>query len=349
MDKEILIEVARHWVKKQDEFGGMPAGHNGLYYDKETPVRNTSHWLITFLKVYEVTKENQFLIAAENCAKFLISDRARPSGKSFIHRLNDKKDKCNGVMGQAWSIEALCEMYLFSKDHKYIEVAKDVFRLHTKNRQLRIWNRIEPDGKELGPDFTFNHQLWFAVCGHILGLLTNDEEILHETNEFLLSLPFFMGLRKEGLICHHLEPVTFAQKLKRVYHNVRRNKNVRNIPKEIGYHSFNLYAFALLKKFAPEHPIFKMDILKKAIDYSLQESYITSLEENIYAYPYNAPGFELPVIWKEFVPNMTGEYSQVVYQKQISKTYSKEDLSFSRGNEDSATLTARIYELTRYF
>ena len=29
----------------------MPPGHDGPHFDVETPVRNTSHWLLTYLHV----------------------------------------------------------------------------------------------------------------------------------------------------------------------------------------------------------------------------------------------------------------------------------------------------------
>jgi hypothetical protein len=52
----------------QDKIKGyMPAGHNGPYFDPETPVRNTAHWCISFIKSYRISKRIEFREAAIHC------------------------------------------------------------------------------------------------------------------------------------------------------------------------------------------------------------------------------------------------------------------------------------------
>ena len=53
------------------------------------------------------TSEEKFKKAALACTEYLSGQKARPYGKTFCHRKSDSKDKCNGLIGQAWSIEAI--------------------------------------------------------------------------------------------------------------------------------------------------------------------------------------------------------------------------------------------------
>src|SRR5690625_1998318 len=107
---ELLVSSSRAGLNLQNtETGEMPAGHNGLYRDPETPVRNTGHWLMLFLKAHQISGEEIFLKASEKAVGYLMSRDARPVGATFYHRINPEKDACNGLIGQAWSIDALVQ------------------------------------------------------------------------------------------------------------------------------------------------------------------------------------------------------------------------------------------------
>ena len=56
----MILLSASSALKLQKEDGSMPAGWNGPYHQSETPVRNTAHWLITFLKAYEITNNARY-------------------------------------------------------------------------------------------------------------------------------------------------------------------------------------------------------------------------------------------------------------------------------------------------
>ena len=60
---EVIVSSASAALTLQRDDGSMPAGHNGPYYDPETPVRNTAHWLITFSRAYELSGAERFLDA----------------------------------------------------------------------------------------------------------------------------------------------------------------------------------------------------------------------------------------------------------------------------------------------
>jgi hypothetical protein len=51
--------------------GSLPPGENGPHKHPETPVRNSSHWLITFSKAFEITKEKKYLRAVEKISTFI--------------------------------------------------------------------------------------------------------------------------------------------------------------------------------------------------------------------------------------------------------------------------------------
>ena len=51
-----IIKLADVGLKLQHELGNMPSGKNGPHKHEMTPVRNTSHWLVTFSAAYYLTK-----------------------------------------------------------------------------------------------------------------------------------------------------------------------------------------------------------------------------------------------------------------------------------------------------
>jgi hypothetical protein len=88
----------------QKNDGSMPSGHNGPYFHPETPVRNTVHWLIILIKVYKITKNKVFLDASRKCINYLVRQKTE---YNYHQRTYKGKDKCNGLIGPAWVMEAL--------------------------------------------------------------------------------------------------------------------------------------------------------------------------------------------------------------------------------------------------
>src|SRR5699024_2429091 len=107
--------------------GFVIGGHNGPYYDKETPVRNTSHIASVLLYYYEQTKQEKYYNAILECGNFLLSKDARPYNYTFYCRLDENKDKSNGIIGQAWAIEGLISVYKATKEIKYLNLAQKIF------------------------------------------------------------------------------------------------------------------------------------------------------------------------------------------------------------------------------
>lgn len=374
---EFIIELAKNALDYPEKY--LRPGHNGSYHDPETPVRNFGHWLITFAKCYEWTGEARFIQKVEELAEYLCSRESRPHGYSFHHRDNPNKDRCNGLVGQAWTFEALAEAGCVLEDERFGQLAEGVFFQHPFDYGLGLWRCLEIDGKELEFDSTFNHQLWFAACSSLIQS-KREGEIKKRIERFLACLKTNMTVLEDGLIYHPIEHLLEAHierkkrhgkekarrgRLLRILEAVRRDsgreknrdgeesrKEMRKrlLFKSIGYHSFNMYAFALLKNGLPDHPFWRSKTLDRMTDYMLSEVFENGLENNPFSYPYNPPGFELP-----YALSSLGQMSRerllricsTWVNRQMDRCYNGETRMMDRNTEDPVTHTARIYELTR--
>jgi hypothetical protein len=371
--EKLLEDVAQRHMLLLKEHGYIPGGHNGPYYDRETPVRNTAHWSTIFAYLYRKTANVDFLKALEACADYLMSEATRPMGATYYCRTNVNKDLSNGTIGQAWAIEGLVSAYKITNNKAYIETAKEVFLLHPFDERYKLWKVVNVDGSIRQFDMTFNHQLWFAASGAVILAEMPDAEIQRQCQMFFNELPSMLRIYKNGLVKHGvLNSVTLIDKLRNIFDwltykrkSIKSGKNM--LYKENGYHLFNLYAFAIIKQYFGDIPLFKMEKFKRALHYCFSEELHNSLDKesrsldinnmpkvttdkfNIYGYSYNAPGFELPYVYsvfKNLLPE-SEEHIERVMKNQIEVTYSAEMESFSKNTEDGATLDSRLYELVR--
>lgn len=347
---EIITLSADAGLKIQSKDGSMPAGHNGYYKDPETPARNTSHWLITFLKAYEISREVRFLNSAELALGYLMSDKARPMGATFWHRLNPKKDFVNGLMGQAWTIEALIYANKFFKEPEILQLCEKVFLLHPYDAKLNGWKRVNVDGSNSTFDMTFNHQLWFAAVGSLL-IEAGIESVTGTVKNFLSSIEKNIQLYRNGIIMHlppyYLRNSNFS-KLKGLLQQevISGNKDQQYVyDKSVGYHGFNLYALAIIHQVYPDLPFFsskKFDRIMKVIS---TNKFVDELAKSKYGYPYNPPGLELGYGLQEF-----GKLEQIEFflQEHFKTTFNFTTAKMSANDPpDIATSEARIYEAYR--
>ena len=377
MLNDLIIKTAEDIFESQNEDGSFPAGHNGPYYDPETPVRNSGHWLIIFAKCYELTGNHKFKDKVHELAEYLYSEDARPNGYSFYHRNKKDKDKCNGLIGQAWTFEALVEATRLLCDDKYALLAEEVFFQHPFNWKSGLWNRLEIDGKILPYDTTFNHQLWFAACASIIKSKRSDE-IMKRVVRFLDCLNDNLSILSNGLVYHPIEHLFEAEFARQFSFGMRTKKTVRNfahalknfhfpekllredearsktrenlVYKSVGYHAFNTYAFAILKQQIPEHKFWTTDIFHKIVNYLQTDAYLQKLDDNKYGYPYNPPGFEVPYSLYILADLNEDELIKLTSQwvnEQFYRCFNPKTAMMDRNTEDTVTHTARIYELLR--
>ena len=69
---------------------------------------------------------------------------------------------------------------------------------------------------------------------------------------------------------------------------------------------------------------------------------------NKYAYGYNSPAFEYGFVQKSLCGYVEEEVLNEMMNFQIKTTFDEDSMLFSKNVYDPQTLTARIYELTRY-
>ncbi|MGB3465851.1 MAG: hypothetical protein WBA74_11295, partial [Cyclobacteriaceae bacterium] len=118
--------------------------------------------------------------------------------------------------------------------------------------------------------------------------------------------------------------------------------------KSVGYHAFNLYAFEIIRKNAPNLPFWNSNAYKKIVSYGTDNSLLPALDGNMFAYPYNAPGFEMPFAFSSLTNrNQLLGLATAYLQEQLRQTYDSETKTFGNDNPDPVTLTARLYELAQ--
>ncbi|MFW6016024.1 MAG: hypothetical protein ACOCRK_06265 [bacterium] len=371
---DIIEDIANKYHKQIIKLGYVLPGRNGPYNDNETPVRNTAHALMIFRYMYDLTEDSKYYEAIIKAANYLVSDEARPMKATFYCRKNREKDLSNGLIGQAWVIEGLAEAFKVTSKEEYLNQALEVFLLHPFDYKKGLWKIVNVDGSIKSFDMTFNHQLWFAASGAILYNLIAKVEIKKSLDVFFHKLDNNLSIYNCGLIKHKIaftsslpEKIILSARLFK-YSLIKYIKNKSMIYKENGYHIFNVYAFALIKDHGFEYDFFETNRFSIILDYAFSNKLMctlqlnnyksdinhltlkdSDLDVNRYGFPYNSPGFELAYIYQIFKGKL--DYKEInidkILKKHIDLTYDYNKKSFSRNTEDEATLTARIYELTR--
>ena len=276
------------------------------------------------------------------------------------------------MIGQAWTIEALSCAALILDEPRYAKIGEEVFFQHKFNPEIGLWNRLEIDGNILSIDDTFNHQLWFAACASLLKTPRQDEirkmlirfmECLHENISVLDSGLIYHPIERElnvdevgvSLSRSNLKNAikSFFSFLKEPEANGKGNAEFRTkmISKSIGYHQFNMYAFAMLKNAIPKHGFWLSEEFNKSIGFLMSKEYKNGIHDNQYGYPYNPPGYEVPYALN-VLTNMTQDeiFDEASWwvNEQFTRCYSPMSKMMNRNTSDPLTHTARIYECTRF-
>lgn len=371
--EHIITNIAQKKIVELNKLGYIEGGHNGPYYDTDTPVRNTAHFAIIFSYMYKHTKDKKYFAAVKKCGDYLISKDARPMNANFFCRYNTTKDFCNGTIGAAWAIEGLVEAYKVTNDIKYIIVAQEVFELFKFDEKRTVWTIVNVDGSLRDIDRTYNHQLWLAAAGVQIISAIENKNIRKSCELFFDNMEVLFNSYSNGLIKHPLYPkyrkmdtiTNTLRKAKLVFKSIKTGKTPKY--KENGYHLFNIYAFAIIYELGWDISFFKTSDFQKTLQYCFSDELYDWLENkpysfdiycmpkvkkkdiNIYGYSYNVPGFELPYIYKVFkdIIGNKDKFVQNVIDKQIKYIYNEDSISFDRNNEDSGTLDARLYEYVK--
>lgn len=344
--REIYLRIMKVALTHQCADGSMPSGHNGPYFDIETPIRNTSHYLIAFLRARELSGEMGYYSAAERCLSYLLANNPYRKIHTFHQRTKVGKDHCNGLIGPAWNMEAL--LYAADKlnNQHARNLARELFLLHPFDEEDCIWYRVEPDGQVLTCDGTFNHQLWFAACA--APLATDTPEAADLIIRFLDKLKVNWATARNGRIIHSLwlKNRRWRERIKRI---VKPEYRRSIILKEVGYHAFNLYAFALLADSPVQWPKGLRARVDRAVVYLYHPEYTSLIEQSIYGFPYNPPGWEVMyslLQLSEFEFELEEVKRWLI--RQFKKNLDFNSFTLKYNTEDEATMTARIYECARF-
>jgi hypothetical protein len=346
---ELLEAAARAGREAQQPDGSFAPGRNGPYGDRETPVRTTGHWLVELLAAWQRTGEAGFCAAAEAALGWLLADKARPEGASFWHRVGPSKDRCNGLVGQAWTLEALAAAADTLHSLEAAELAERVFLLHPFDERVGLWRRVEIDGRDLGFDPTLNHQLWFAAAGALLAPSAG-AEVGRRVARFLACLPRNLALRRDGLVRHWVAPWGLARRSRReaLRHWIM---SAREAPvlagKEVGYHAFNLYALALLRLHLPDAGFWRSTAFARLWQAARGPAFRAAVDTNIHGWPYNPTGIEMAFALEVFEGRASRAEQSAWLSEQIARHWDPRARAMRRGTPDPETLAARLYEATR--
>jgi len=342
---ELIFQVSKSNVSNilrlADNISYSPGGENGPYFDIETPVRNTSHWCVTYSILSKRYPDEGFEQLANSLANYLISPSKYKKYGVYVHRQKHGKDWSNGVIGQSWVIEALAIGGRILEREDLTSHAKKAASKFPFDTKVCAWKRIDPRTGKSAIDYTLNHQLWYAAA------LAELDDPTHNANisRFLTLLNRgAMRTDGEGRVLHLLYSKSIKGLILRARYAITRIRNGNSLKaKEIGYHLYNLHPLARLKKGFGDHELFQSSVVEIALEYTKTDAFFNDLDSNKYSYPYNSPAFELSLVKAAFKVDIPLER---FVDRQLEKTYWEQDgnLSFYRGCPDPMTLNARVYE-----
>ena len=369
---ELIIGTVQSLLPTQGADGAFPAGHNGPYYDDELPLRNTAHSLMLLLKAHELSGETVYRDAALKALGYITDPERRPMSATFWIRRNPRKDFSNGLIGQAWVIEALAYAAQQLDDERLLALAEEVFLLHPFDETLGRWQVVNVDGSYDPVDMTFNHQLWFAAAG---GFLRDSSEVRAQVDCFMGRLDVNLFTYENGLVMHALgggqqHRIPLKRRLKQLVKSqlLERGRPAWQDPvinKAIGYHAFNTYAFGLLHETLGAHDFWHSETCRKMLDFPLTDLYRDGLEYfapdpahsrartlpfNRFGYPYNPPGLEMAYTAQCFRAHYGDQAGHLVRDwlaRQVERTFDKATGLMNRQTDDPATLSVRMYEAVR--
>lgn len=355
---DLIIRSADSGRNMQDEQGYLPGGHNGPWDVINTNVRTTAHWALIFFESYKITNDEQYLKAAIRACDYLLSNEARPYGRSFfcINR-EDGKSLNNGLIGQAWAIEPLIIIGNGIGDDRYIDTARYIISIHPYSFTNHAWSAVDIDGRIIGEHRTLNQQIWMTAMCIMLGKDMNDKRLLEVGFDFYKHAEEKFVILKKGLIGQKCRTKQDPAKTKKPLARILQGRNL--IKRSEAYLTFLLYGIALAYELIPEEDFWNGLNLKKhiheAISY-IEKGYPYGFLENInsFRWSYNPTGIEMAYIMQTFYSYL-GKAKDTTFYDRLAKWLCLQfegyfDVSTNlliRNTGDPNILAARLYEATR--
>lgn len=310
----------------QNEDGSFPGGHNGPWNERESPVRATSNWACLMLHLGRGEGNGEHERSARKALRFLLSESCREKGRPF--RCREGNDPPNGLIGQAWALDALLEGYEQLGDDECLRAAEDVLLLHRFDGKRGLWHNSRMDGKPSGINNTLNQQVWFAYAALRAHRSGGNRTIGSDAETFFRKLG--SHVRFDGKrIAHHLNPLTEIL-----------------MPRQTeGYLSFLLFGLAKAHRTDPDAiPKEILGMVPKCVGF-LNESIFSGKSSRApeYAWTYNPTGFEAAHVIEAF--SIESRISAEMWAaEQVRRTFDFASMLMTNSSSDPETLSSRICE-----
>jgi hypothetical protein len=274
-------------------------------------------------------------------------------GATYLCRTNPLKDLCNGLIGQAWVIEGLVAAARALDDYRCRDTARETFQLHPFDERRGLWQRVNVDGSLGTIDNTFNHQLWFAAAGAMIDPDPNSGVGSRVVRFLDGALGGSLRLHRAGRIRQAVGPDRPLARAKGLVRKLMAPRAARRhsqslAEREIGYHAFNLYGFALLRHSLPEHPLWSSPPFDRLLRFVRSPEFESSIS-NPFGGPYNPVGLEVAYAVETFdgIAGLDAATAGAWVRRQLDLSWDPATGLMTRNTVDPDTLAARIYEVTR--
>lgn len=362
--EDYIEYIAKGNFARFNKIGYAVPGHNGPHGHIDTPVRNTSHYLIIYCYLYKKKKIKEYKELCEKFVDYLIDMQMQSSSGAIKCMESDKFDHLNGLIGQAWVIEALVYYYETFGDMRALETAGKIYNSQIYDKDMHLWRRVELDGTDIGVDNAYNHQVWFAACSYKLAKYLKDNTINSTIIDFLTKgAERDFCIYSNGILRHTVNIKSKVLKKERIKRFIKicctplKRMNPRKFDYkyiERAYHIFDMYGFSILEEEYKNLPLFKSTKYKKALAktkdivfYNRDNNAVSKDSNfNVYSYSYNSPAFEYPYVAK--VHNCYNlKMEKLAFKTQKMLMYDLKSGLFLKNNPDIETWNARTYEIIR--
>ena len=135
-------------------------------------------------------------------------------------------------------------------------------------------------------------------------------------------------------------------KFRFIYSSIKRFIDSRVLyKKSVGYHSFNLYAYGILKQSYPRHEFWNSKTWLSMKNATKTIKFVENLNNNCYGWTYNSPGIELAFVNEVDSNHVDAQEWLNMQNSEIIKIMNVDALTGS--SDDPATSAARLYEACR--
>lgn len=343
---ELIVTAAERGIHLC-KAGLYPPGYNGPWEQMETPARNTCHWAVTNAKAYALTGNGAYKDLVYRSIKAILEQRFCPFSASFMI-LNANRSFPNGIVGQAWVMEALVAACRCLEDHHYLEVARRLALKHHFEPSVNLWAILNIDGTTGPIHSSLNQQLWFGVMSLVVAKLSNDENLLSTCDRFFANVHRHAWYAKD-LIHMKINPRSFMAKRGRESRDlIRLLLTERKTQSEatVGYLPYTLFPLAMAWKLGANT---KKELLPEAerCAKNFIKIPLSDLANNCYCFSYHPTGFEVAYILKALDIN-TEALSDADFwtSYQLENYYNHFLHSPEASTRPCPTLIARFHEIT---